>query len=152
MGRGSSGRKGRANLRPLASNVMGAPRVFHETMNSKEARGANKILFTSDMKESPFIRSNWANAYAEGSWEILVGGDRIERAGGMITTVGDWLIGIQGNDENGYAVTDIKTGTLVVPHAASVSDATYAAGILVDGTVKKASLERAEERFRNAHR
>lgn len=163
MGSGtSSGRtrnknQGKPKLPPLAGNVQGAKRIFYDAMNSDEARGANRLLFTSGMKEDRVgIRSNWANAYAEGSYEIIKysqAGDALERVNGIITTAaGGRLIGVQGNDEEGYTVTDIRTG-MMITRMATLGGATYQADSIYGGLTQRQEnqLATAEKRFKSAH-
>ena len=152
MGTGTSSGKGRVYLPPISDSIMGAPRNFYETMNSNEARGPNKVQFTSGIKDDPFIHSNWAQQYVEGTYEIASTDGGIQRRSGIITTVGkDRLIGIEKVYEGSYNVTDIRTGMLVAAGMSSISQATYRAGVLVDGTVKASTLNNAEDAFKKKY-
>ena len=62
------------------------------------------------------------------------------------------MIGVQGNDEEGYTVTDIRTG-MMITRMATLGGATYQADSIYGGLTQRqeTQLATAEKRFKSAH-
>lgn len=162
MGRGSSGLNGGGSgggagggsqLPPLPSNIIGGrQKIFHDTMNSADARGANDVKFTSDMQDSVEYGQGW---FVKGSYEIMAqnnGKDTVKRVSGEITAMNGRLYGIE-QDLSSYRVTDLRTGMLITGNAPSKYAVWNDILTFNDGVSRnRATLNNFEKRFANAHK
>lgn len=152
IGGGSGG--GMSQLNPLPSNVIGGKRkIFHDTMNSAKARGANNVRFTTgDMEDRVEYGQGWA---VKGSYEIMAqnnGQDVIKRVSGEVTALNGRLYGVE-SDLSNYRVTDLRTGMLVTGNAQSKYAVWNSILTFNDGVSRnKSTLDNFEKRFANAHR
>ena len=158
MAKGASGLKGTgggvSQSNPLPSNIIGGRiKIFHDTMNSTEARGANNVKFTTgDMEDRVEYGQGWA---VKGSYEIMAqdnnGRDTVKRVSGEITAFNGRLYGIE-SDMSNYRVTDLRTGLLITGNANSKYKVWDSILTFNDGKSRmKSALDNFEKRFANAH-
>lgn len=140
---------GSSTLPPLPETILGRKRIFHDMMNSPEARGSNAVRFTSDLKSDPAY-----GYYAEGSYEVLTPAGT-QRRTGKITAYANRLYGIETTSE-GLRLTDLKTGMLISERAHSEYSLMNSIAAFADSITNRPafreSVKNAEERFNAVHR
>lgn len=153
---GGSGTAGSTQLNPLPDNVIGGKRkIFHDTMNSTEARGVNRVKFsTGDMEDVVEYGNGWA---AKGSYEILKnidGQDTAQRISGEITAFNNRLFGIQSIGDE-YRITDLRSGMIIgadQPSKYKVWNAILTFNDMLSKPNNKKLVESGEARFKKAHK
>ena len=146
---------GASVLPPLPETALeSAMTKFHDMMNDPEARGANKVLFTGNMRKEPAFGTN--GYFAPGSYEILKATGP-ERISGIITAYGGRLYGIEQTESGDYRVTDLRTGLLISADygSGSLHKAYEDIRVLDDRLSRQESTRKqirsAEERFKDLH-